>query len=60
MKIIHVITGLNNGGAEAILYRLCKYDNINEHIVISMMDNGKYGEFIGCSNFPRCRYTQKI
>lgn len=22
--------------------------------------NGKYGEFIGCSNFPRCRYTQKI
>lgn len=43
MKIIHVITGLNNGGAEAVLYRLCKYDSKNQHIVISMMDNGKYG-----------------
>ncbi len=19
--------------------------------------NGKYGEFIGCSNFPKCRFT---
>ena len=21
--------------------------------------NGKYGNFIGCSNYPKCRYTQK-
>ena len=21
--------------------------------------NGKYGEFIGCSNYPKCKYTQK-
>lgn len=21
--------------------------------------NGKYGRFIGCSNYPKCRYTQK-
>ena len=27
--ILHIITGLNNGGAEAVLYRLCKYDKIN-------------------------------
>ena len=20
---------------------------------------GKYGEFVGCSNFPKCRYTRK-
>ena len=20
--------------------------------------NGKYGSFIGCSNYPRCRYTR--
>lgn len=20
--------------------------------------NGKYGEFYGCSNFPRCKYTR--
>lgn len=24
-----------------------------------IMRNGKYGSFIGCSNFPKCRYTQK-
>lgn len=22
--------------------------------------NGKYGNFIGCSNYPRCKYTRKI
>lgn len=50
MKIVHVITGLNNGGAEAVLYRLCKYDKNNKHIVISMMDNGKYGELLKNEN----------
>ncbi len=24
-----------------------------------VMREGKYGTFIGCSNFPKCRYTQK-
>lgn len=24
-----------------------------------IMRDGKYGKFIGCSNFPKCRYTQK-
>ena len=24
-----------------------------------IMRDGKYGRFIGCSNFPKCRYTQK-
>jgi DNA topoisomerase-1 len=24
-----------------------------------IMREGKYGNFIGCSNFPKCRYTQK-
>ena len=50
MKIIHVITGLNNGGAEAILYRLCKYDKSNKHTVVSMMDSGKYGELLRNEN----------
>lgn len=22
--------------------------------------NGKYGEFYGCSNFPKCKYTKKV
>lgn len=48
--ILHIITGLNNGGAEAVLYRLCKYDKINKHIVISMMDYGKYGELLKNEN----------
>src|SRR5699024_8837320 len=45
IKIFHIITGLNMGGAEAMLYKLLqnidksKYD-IN---VISMMDEGFYG-----------------
>lgn len=46
MKIVHIITGLNNGGAEGVLYRLVTHDHANEHIVISMMDAGKYGRML--------------
>lgn len=58
-KILHIITGLSDGGAEAVLYRLCNFDRDNEHVVISLMDKGKYGpllEEIGvkvyCLNMP--------
>lgn len=46
MKVVHIITGLNNGGAEGVLYRLVTHDQENEHIVISMMDAGKYGPLL--------------
>ena len=46
VKIVHIITGLNNGGAEGVLYRLVTNDKENEHIVISMMDAGKYGPLL--------------
>lgn len=44
MKIIHIITGLSNGGAEAVLFRLATCDGNNCHQVISLMDAGYYGE----------------
>jgi glycosyltransferase involved in cell wall biosynthesis len=46
MKVLHVITGLNDGGAEAVLHRLCAADTSNTHTVISMMDDGKYGSLL--------------
>jgi len=42
MKVIHIITGLGDGGAEHTLFKICKYDNINKHIVISLKGPGKY------------------
>lgn len=42
MKILHIITGLGDGGAEHTLFKICKYDIKNEHIVISLKENGKY------------------
>lgn len=42
MKIIHIITGLYDGGAEKILYKICLNDNVNNHIVISLIGEGKY------------------
>ncbi len=44
MKILHVITGLEQGGAEAVLYRLVAASGGKaEHVVVSMRDEGAYG-----------------
>ena len=42
MKVIHIITSLQDGGAEHTLYKICKYDRQNENIVISLSGTGKY------------------
>ena len=42
MKILHIITGLGDGGAEHTLYKICRYDNSNKHIVISLKGQDKY------------------
>lgn len=45
-KILHVITGLNDGGAEGVLARLCVHSKQPQHVVISLMDAGKYGPLL--------------
>lgn len=52
MKILHIITGLNNGGAEAVLYRLTTADKENTHQVISMMDGGIYEKLLTRAGVP--------
>jgi glycosyltransferase involved in cell wall biosynthesis len=60
MDVTHIITGLNDGGAEAVLYRLCTHDGAHRHTVISLMDEGKYGPLLRaagvevlCLDMPR-------
>jgi glycosyltransferase involved in cell wall biosynthesis len=66
MHMLHIISGLNNGGAEAVLYRLTTADKENTHQVISLMDFGIYGERLTKAdvpvhtlNMPRGRVTIK-
>lgn len=42
MRILHVITDLKDGGAEAVLFRLISHDIANQHYVICLGDGGKY------------------
>ncbi|MCH4873234.1 glycosyltransferase family 4 protein [Pseudomonas sp. TMW22091] len=49
MKIVHVIVGLNVGGAELMLYRLCSAlssGSDDEHMVISLTSLGEVGSLL--------------
>ena len=46
MKVLHIITSLLDGGAEGVLYRICCYDKGNEHLVVSLRGEGKYGKLL--------------
>lgn len=67
MRIVHIITGLNSGGAEATLYKICSLGaDRDEHIVISLMGPGSYAErleamgvTVHCLMMPRGRVTIK-
>lgn len=61
---MHIITGLNDGGAEGALYRLCQHDHLHQHIVVSLMDLGKYGPLlvaagleVHCLHMPQGKVT---
>ncbi len=64
MNLLHIITGLNDGGAEAVLFRLCTQDAEDSHQVISLTGAGKYGPMlvargipVTCLDMPRGRVT---
>jgi len=46
IRIIHIITSLGDGGAEHTLFKICKYDTSNKHIVISLTGKGKYTKLL--------------
>lgn len=46
MRIVHVIVGLGDGGAERTLFKLVTNDHVNTHEVISLTSLGKYGPLL--------------
>jgi glycosyltransferase involved in cell wall biosynthesis len=44
MRVLHIITDFDDGGAQAVLCRFVTADRKNEHQVISLMNIGAYGE----------------
>ncbi len=47
MRVLHIITHLNQGGAEAVLYQLIEatHQKFNHHVV-SLHDEGVYGSML--------------
>jgi glycosyltransferase involved in cell wall biosynthesis len=55
LKVLHVITGLGDGGAEAVLYRLCQATPQVDHVVVSLRGEDKYAPMLrglGIAVFP--------
>lgn len=52
MRVLHVITGLGKGGAEAALFRLVTHDRKNIHHVVSLTGSGWYGEKLRSRGIP--------
>lgn len=52
MRILHVITSLNDGGAEAVLFRLVTHDPRDDHHVVSLTGDGKYGPLLRERGIP--------
>lgn len=54
--LLHVITSLNDGGAEALLYRICTSSEATEfrHFVVSLRIGGKYEELLQKAGVTVC------
>ena len=50
--VLHIISGLGGGGAEGVLFRICSMDKTCNHEVISLTDNGIYGEKLDALGIP--------
>ena len=46
MKVLHLISGLNSGGAEGVLYRILSSDRKYKHIVVCLGNSGFYANKI--------------
>ena len=51
MKIFNIISGLNRGGAETLLYNFIINDFKNTHIIISLSKNGYYKKVLLDKNY---------
>ena len=67
MRIVHIINGLADGGAERNLFLLCANDEKNQHSVIALKPGGKYldpllesGVDYGCINFNHLRDMMSV
>jgi glycosyltransferase involved in cell wall biosynthesis len=52
MKVLHIITDFDDGGAQAVLYRFVTADKKNAHHVISLMNIGSYGNRLIAIGIP--------
>jgi glycosyltransferase involved in cell wall biosynthesis len=51
IKVVHVITDLDSGGAERMITQLVSQGSADiEHVVVSLMDEGTFGEAIRAAN----------
>ncbi|MBY0149028.1 restriction endonuclease [Neobacillus niacini] len=64
--LIDFILELNSGGEKLHSVTITKSETSNNHGTCSKcgspmnLKKGKRGEFLGCSSFPKCRYTKNV
>lgn len=50
LRVLHIITGLNDGGAEGVLFRLVSHHQAIPSVVVSLVDGGKYKELLSSAD----------